>query len=354
VNVIVAAGTGLVLWYGAGLVLRGTLTSGALVVFLTYLSKLFDPLRDLSKMGDTVSKATVGLERIRAMLATTRGVIERPGARPAPPFRGLIEFDRVTFGYDPRHPVLRELSLRIEPGCTAAIVGSSGGGKSTLVSLIPRFYEPSAGVVRIDGQDVRELTLPTLRRQVGFVLQETVLFRAPVWQNIAYGRPEATREEIVQAAQLADAHEFISQMPDGYDTLVGERGVTLSGGERQRLGIARALLMNAPILILDEPTSALDLVSERLVLKALARLRAGRTAIVIAHRLGTIQQADVICVLHDGAIVEQGTHGELLARGGIYAQLYELHYREREALAGAILGSRVRSRADHQGGPGGD
>lgn len=184
-NVIVAAGTGLVLWYGAGLVLRGTLTSGALVVFLTYLSKLFDPLRDLSKMGDTVSKATVGLERIRAMLATTRGVIERPGARPAPPFRGLIEFDRVTFGYDPRHPVLRELSLRIEPGCTAAIVGSSGGGKSTLVSLIPRFYEPSAGVVRIDGQDVRELTLPTLRRQVGFVLQETVLFRAPVWQNIA-------------------------------------------------------------------------------------------------------------------------------------------------------------------------
>jgi subfamily B ATP-binding cassette protein MsbA len=226
--------------------------------------------------------------------------------------------------YGGERPVLRDVSFRIEPGQVVAIVGSSGGGKTTIASLIPRFLDPVAGCVRVDGTDVREYTLKSLRDQFSFVLQDTMLFRASIWENIVYGRPDSEPEETVRAAMLANAHEFITKLPDGYATLVGERGMTLSGGERQRVAIARALIRNSPILILDEPTTGLDAVAELAVVEALHRLMQGRTCIVIAHHLGTIRKADVILVVKDAAIVERGTHDSLLARGGVYAELYSL------------------------------
>ena len=254
---------------------------------------------------------------------------ERP--HKAPEFKGRIEFDDVSFGYTPDRLILKNVSLTIEPGQIAAFVGPTGAGKTTIISLLPRFYETSSGSIRIDGEDVKEFKLKSLRRQLGFVLQETLLFRAPIWQNIAYGRPSATREEVIAAAQLANAHEFIEEMPDGYDTMVGERGVTLSGGQRQRIGIARAVIRDAPILILDEPTSGLDAASEAVVFDALHRLMAGRTCIVITHRLATIRNAHVIFVLKDGRIVERGTHEELLRGGGLYLNLYETQFRKQES-----------------------
>ncbi len=324
VDVIVAVGTCLVLAYGARIVLTGEMSIGALVVFVLYLAKMYKPMRDLSKMTDTVSKALVGYERTREVLETESRVRDLPRARPAPRFRGRIEFENVEFAYSPGVPVLRGLSLCIEPGQTAALVGPTGAGKTTVISLTARFYDPTFGRVTIDGQDIRSFRLRSLRRQMSFVLQETLLFRAPLWQNIAYGRPEAARAEIVRAAEQANAHEFIEKLPEDYDTLVGERGVTLSGGQRQRIAIARAILRDAPILILDEPTSGLDAGSEQLVLEGLARLMQGRTSIVIAHHFSTIQNAAVIFVLREGGLVEQGTHQELLAAGGLYTELYSL------------------------------
>src|SRR2546423_308108 len=253
-----------------------------------------------------------------------------PGARKAPRFKGEIEFDHVTFGYEEGRTVLQDLNLKIEPGQLAALVGPTGAGKTTVISLIPRFYDPASGHVKIDGEDVRSFKIKSLRQQISFVLQESLLFRAPVWQNIAYGRPEATRDEIVRAARLANAHEFIEKMSEGYNTLVGERGVTLSGGQRQRIAIARAIIRRSPILILDEPTSGLDAASEELVFSALGRLMEGKTSIVIAHRLATIRRADVIFVINEGRVVESGTHHELLARGGLYAELYEIQFRKEE------------------------
>jgi ATP-binding cassette subfamily B protein len=226
--------------------------------------------------------------------------------------------------------ILKDVSFTIEPGQVAAFVGPSGTGKTTIISLVARFYDPISGCVKIDGQDVRSFRQESLRRQISFVLQETLLFHAPVWQNIAYGRPEANRNEIIRAAQLANAEEFIEKMPEGYDTIVGERGVTLSGGQRQRIAIARAIIRNAPLLILDEPTSGLDAVSEELVFDALSRLMKGKTSIVIAHRLATIRQADVIFVVKESAIVEQGTHQELLEAGGLYSELFQLQVRQEE------------------------
>ncbi|MGH9828280.1 MAG: ABC transporter ATP-binding protein, partial [Blastocatellia bacterium] len=239
VDIIVAAGTCLVLWYGARLVLNGTLTAGALIVFLLYLGKMYKPMRDLSKMTDTMSKASIAFERIKDILETDREVRNLPGARRAPAFKGRIEFHHVYFNYDGRRPTLKDVSLRIEAGQVAALVGPTGAGKTTMVSLVPRFYDPSSGQVMIDGFDVRRFNLRSLRQQVSFVLQETLLFRAPIWQNIAYGRPEARYDEIMRAAQLANAHEFIETLPEGYNTMVGERGMTLSGGQRQRVAIAR-------------------------------------------------------------------------------------------------------------------
>ncbi|HEV8383843.1 MAG TPA: ABC transporter ATP-binding protein [Candidatus Acidoferrales bacterium] len=323
VEVIIAVGTCLVLAYGTRLALAGQLTPGVLIVFLLYLSKMYKPMRDLSKMTDTVSKALVGYERIQEVLEIESRVRDLPRARRAPKFKGRIEFDKVTFGYNGDVPVLKDVSFLIEPGQVAAIVGPSGTGKTTIASLIPRFYDPLSGRVLIDGTDVRRYKLKSLRDQISFVLQETLLFRTTLWENIAYGKPDAPSKEIIRAAEMANATEFIEKMPQGYDTMVGERGVTLSGGQRQRIAIARAIIRNAPILVLDEPTAGLDSASEQAVIDALDRLMEGRTSVVIAHHLSAMRHADVIFVVKDCELVEQGTHEALLASGGLYAELYK-------------------------------
>lgn len=333
VEIIVATGTCLVLGYGARLVLAGQLTAGALVVFLLYLGKMYKPMRDLSKMTDTVSKAAVGFERIREVLETESGMRDLPRARRAARFKGKIEFDKVSFGYNQDQLILKDMSFEIEPGQVAAFVGPTGGGKTTIISLVARFYDPLSGEVKIDGTNIRNYTMKSLRQQISFVLQETLLFHAPIWQNIAYGRPEANRAEIVHAAKLANAHEFIEEMPEGYDTMVGERGVTLSGGQRQRIAIARAVIRNTPILVLDEPTSGLDAASEQAVFEALDRLMKGKTSIVIAHHLATIRRAKIIFVVKDNTLVERGTHDELLAAGGLYSELYDIQFRKEDPQA---------------------
>jgi subfamily B ATP-binding cassette protein MsbA len=336
VDIVVAAGTCLVLWFGVRLVLAGELTAGALLVFVIYLGKMYKPMKDLSKMADTLSKAAVGFERIGEILTIERQVRDLPGARPAPPLRGRIAFDHVQFGYSPDRVVLRDVALVVEPGQRAALVGLTGSGKSTLIGLIPRLYDTLGGRISIDGVDVRNYTLESLRRQVSFVLQDAVLFHATIAQNIAYGKPDASREDIVRAARLAHADEFIVKLPHGYDTLVGERGETLSGGQRQRIAIARAIVRDAPILLLDEPSAALDPQSEQLIFEGLSRLMQGRTSITIAHRLATVRGADVIFVLDDGVIAERGTHEELLARNGLYARLYHMQFRTGEAVASSV------------------
>ncbi len=328
VQIIVAVGTCLVLWYGTRLVLSGELSTGSLLVFLIYLGKMYKPMRELSKMADTLSKTAVGFERIQEVVDTEREVKNLKGARRAPRFQGDIEFSHVDFGYSPDSQTLRDVNFRIKAGQVAAFVGPTGAGKTTIASLVARFYDPTKGEVRIDGHDVRSYRLKSLRQQIAFVLQESVLFRAPIWQNIAYGKPEASRAEIISAAKLANADEFIVQMPEGYDTIVGERGATLSGGQRQRIAIARAIIRNAPILIMDEPTSDLDSASEELVFDALGRLMEGRTSIVIAHRLTTVRKADIIFVLDKGSIVEQGTHEQLLKQGGLYAELHGIQFHQ--------------------------
>ncbi len=258
VDVIVAIGTSLVLWYGALRVLRGTLLVGSLVVFILYLGKMYKPMQELSKMTDVFSKASVGYERICEVLDRESDVRDQPGAKKAPRFRGEVEFKDVNFEYEPGHNVLKNFSLKIPAGKVLAFVGPTGAGKSSIAGLICRFYDPISGTVSIDGRDIRGFTQKSLREQVSFVLQTTVLFHGPIWQNIAYGKPQATRAEIIEAARIANAQEFIDKMPQGYDTLVGERGVTLSGGQAQRIAIARAVIRNTPLLILDEPTSGLD------------------------------------------------------------------------------------------------
>jgi ATP-binding cassette, subfamily B, bacterial len=337
VDVIVATGTCLMLGYGARMVLAGQLTPGGLVLFLFYLGMMYKPMRDLSKMTDTVSKAEVGLDRIREVLDTESGVRDLKRARRAGSFKGKIEFDHVSFGYSPEQLILKDVSFTIEPGQVAAFVGPTGSGKSTLISLIARFYDPLSGEVRIDGTNIRRYTMKSLRQRISFVLQDTLLFRGTVWENIAYGRPGASREEIIQAARLANADEFVSEMPEGYDTMVGERGVSLSGGQRQRIAIARALIRNTPIIILDEPTSGLDAVAEQTVFEALDRLMKGKTSIVIAHHLATIRAADIIFVVKDNTLVERGTHAELLAAGGLYSELYEIQFRRNDPEIGMAL-----------------
>jgi subfamily B ATP-binding cassette protein MsbA len=330
VEVIVAVGTCLVLWFGARMVLSGALSAGSLVVFILYLGKMYKPMQQLSKMTDAYSKAVVGYERIREIFETDNEIKDMPGARRAPKFKGQIDFENVNFGYEPATLVLKDLSFHIEPGQVAALVGPTGAGKSTIISLIPRFYDPTSGVVKVDGQDVRRFQQKSLRQQISFVLQETLLFHGPIWNNIAYGKPEATRAEILRAAEMANAHEFIDKLPDGYNTILGERGVTLSGGQRQRIAIARAIIRNTPILILDEPSSGLDAASEKLVFEALDRLMEGKTSIVIAHRLSTIRRASCIFVLKDGSIVERGNHDELMATGGLYSELHDIQFQPEE------------------------
>ncbi len=325
-DVVAAIGTALVLWYGASLVIANEMTAGSLVVFLLYLGKMFKPMQDLAKMTNAASKAAVGMDRIQEILDSDALLAEAPDAKPAPSLAGHVAFDHVAFGYEADKLILQDVHFEIPAGKMGAIVGPTGEGKSTLINLIPRLYDPAKGTIRIDGKDLRTFTLKSLRDQISYVQQETVLFDEPIWKNIAYGKPDASRAEIEEAAKLANADEFIQKLPKGYDTLVGERGAALSGGQRQRIGIARAIIRNSPILILDEATSGLDAHSEALIVEALDRLMKGKTSLVIAHRLGTIKQADKIMVLKGGKIAEQGTHDELLARGGEYADLYRLQF----------------------------
>jgi ABC-type multidrug transport system fused ATPase/permease subunit len=321
VGIVVAFCTAIVLWKGTSLITAGTMTAGALTVYLAYLAQFFKPVKDLAAMTSSIAQTTVALERIQKILAADDIIVEKPGAIDPGRAKGQITFENVSFAYEEEAPILNGVTFQIEPGQIVGIVGPTGSGKSTVLSLVPRFYDASSGRVAIDGIDVTDYKLSALRSQIGYVLQETVLFRGTIRENIAYGRPDATEDEIIEAAKIANAHEFIVRMPHGYDSMVGERGDTLSGGQRQRIGIARAVVRNSPIMILDEPTAALDTESEVLVMEALKRLMQGRTVIMIAHRLSTIRDADTIVVLKEGVVAEQGSNDELIARGGLYAEL---------------------------------
>lgn len=330
VDGLIAIGTCIVLWYGTKLVMTGELTSGELVVFLLYLRMMYKPMRDLSKMVDTASKAQIGAERINEIIKTESEGSDSLDAVPAGKLKGEITFENVDSSYYKDQLVLKGINFTVKPGQFVAFIGPTGGGKSTIISLIPRFYDPSQGRVLIDGKDVRSYTIDSLRQQISLVLQDTLLFNTSIFQNIGYGKPDATREEIYEAAKLANATEFIEKLPAGFDTIIGERGGTLSGGQRQRIAIARAIVRDAPILILDEPTSGLDAASEEAVLEALGKLIAGRTTITIAHRLATIRRADNIFVINQGVIMESGNHRELLAKKGLYANLYKIQSQEEE------------------------
>ncbi|HHV55020.1 MAG TPA: ABC transporter ATP-binding protein [Firmicutes bacterium] len=323
---VVGAMTG-VIWYGAREVLAGRLTAGDLVAFLSYAGMASAPVAALSQQLSSLQQGRAAAERIDTLFAAPVRVTDSPQAVPLPPLSGRVRFRHVTFGYEPGRPVLHDVSFEVEPGQVVALVGPSGAGKSTLVHLLLRFYDPDEGSIEVDGYDLRRVTLRSLRQQIGFVPQETVVFGVSVRENIACGRPGATEEEIVAAARAANADDFIRRLPQGYDTILGERGINLSGGERQRLAIARALLRQPRILILDEATASLDAESEHLVQEALERLLSGRTTFIIAHRFSTIERADLVVVLDRGRLVESGPPGELLRReGSVYRRLHQLQF----------------------------
>lgn len=328
VDLVGVIGLATITWLGAQEVIAGRITLGYLLLFTTYLRSILAPVRQLAKLSNQFSKADASAERVQEVMDIQPDVQDLPGARPAPRLRGEVAFRGVYFGYTKDTLVLQDIWARVEPGMTVALVGPTGSGKSTLIGLIPRFHDPESGQVLLDGIDVRRFTLSSLRDQISLVLQEPVLFNATIRDNIAYGRAGVSDVAVLRAARAANVEEFVRRLPDGYGTVLGERGGTLSGGQRQRIAIARAIVRDAPILLLDEPTSGLDTESEAMVMDALRHLMEGRTTFVIAHRLTTIERADLILVLKQGQIREGGTHRELLRAGGIYARLHALQFAE--------------------------
>ncbi len=330
VEFLAAIAVTFIVWFGGYEVVNEVITAGELVAFLTYAVNLANPVKRLSRVYAAIQKAMAAAERVFSIMDLDEVITDKPGAKELPPIKGQVEFKDITFSYKEGQPALQHISLKAEPGQMIALVGPSGSGKSTIANLIPRFYDVDSGTITIDGQDIRDVTSDSLREQIGLVPQETMLFSTTVMENIRYGRLEATDEEVIEAARAANAEEFIKELPEGYDTKLGERGLNLSGGQRQRLAIARAILKNPRVLILDEATSALDTESEKIVQDALDKLMVGRTSFVIAHRLSTIFNADQIFVVENGHLREHGTHEELLALGGLYSNLYHIQFRQGE------------------------
>ncbi len=330
VEFLAAIAVTFIVWFGGYEVVNEVITAGELVAFLTYAVNLANPVKRLSRVYAAIQKAMAAADRVFAVMDLDEKITDVPGAKPLPPIKGKVEFKDITFSYKEGQPALQHISLKAEPGQMIALVGPSGSGKSTIANLIPRFYDVDSGVITIDDHDIRQVTADSLREQIGLVPQETMLFSTSVMENIRYGRLEATDEDVIEAAKAANAEEFIKELPEGYDTKLGERGLNLSGGQRQRLAIARAILKNPRVLILDEATSALDTESEKIVQDALDNLMVGRTSFVIAHRLSTIFNADQIFVVENGHLREHGTHEELLAAGGLYSNLYNIQFRQNQ------------------------
>lgn len=329
IEFVAALGITMIIWYGGREVINNTLTAGSLIAFLVYAVNLSNPIKRLSRAYGNIQKAMAAAERVFSVLDTQPEIEDMPGATVLAKIDGYVTLNNLSFGYKSHELALNNIQLEVKPGQVVAIVGPSGAGKTTIANLIPRFYDPVAGKIAIDGIDIKTVTLKSLREQIGIVPQETILFNGSVYSNILYGRLDASYDEVIAAAKAANAHNFIREMSEGYDTQIGERGSKLSGGQRQRISIARAILKNPRILILDEATSALDTESERLVQDAVDKLMIGRTSFVIAHRLSTVKRADVIVVMDRGKLVEQGTHDELLAVGGVYSNLYQVQFQDR-------------------------
>lgn len=326
IEFVAALGVTMILWFGGHNVIDGETTAGSLVAFLAYAVNISNPIKRITRVTGNIQRALAAAQRVFDVLDLAEEVKDLPDAKALPAVTGSVSFEHVSFSYNEGDEILHDLSFAVKPGQAIGLVGPSGAGKSTVASLLPRFYDCDAGVIRIDGTDIKHVTLDSLRNQVGIVPQETILFNGTVYDNILYGRLDATKEEVEEAAKAANAHNFIMGLPDGYNTRLGDRGVNVSGGQRQRIAIARAVLKDPRILVLDEATSALDTESERLVQEALNRLMIGRTSIIIAHRLSTIKNADRILVLDKGKLTEDGTHEELMEKNGLYAHLYQIQY----------------------------
>ncbi len=336
IEFIAALGVTAIIWFGGRSVIGGDITAGSLAAFLVYAINISNPIKRIARVLGSIQKALAAAERVFYIMDLTDTIPQKPDAITLPSVEGNVEFRHVSFAYNKGETILHDVSFSAKPGQAIALVGPSGAGKSTVASLLPRFYDVTEGAIFVDGHDVRDVTLASLREQVGIVPQETNLFNDTVYNNILYGRLDATRDEVIAAAKAANADEFIQQLPKGYDTQLGDRGVNISGGQRQRISIARAILKNPRILILDEATSALDTESERIVQEALDRLMVGRTSFVIAHRLSTIQNAAKIIVLDKGSIVEEGTHQQLMAKHGLYAHLHDIQFKENQTASGTF------------------